>query len=398
MARAGGLAGSRVRSALVTLALVGLWSWWLVGCRESAKRSDTRLVADAAPPWRPAQRVEPTPPSGMVWIPMGELVAGTPPGRVPRVADEEMPGTKLTLGGFFIDVFAYPNEEGAIPRTGTSHAESGQLCAEQGKRLCTELEWERACKGPQNFTYEYGDRYRPRLCSTGGASRMLPSGLRFGCRSEFGVRDLHGSIGEWTASRWGRGDGRELYALRGGNGADGELVGRCANATARHPTRRSADVGFRCCKGPQNEARVAFAIESGPALRARRRDMAETAQALLGVLPDDAKRALSEFGDLQIDRVWDWRPIGNVQLVVGGGCAGERPRRRCGVVIAEPPPGRGRTLAFAWSGKFAPVARIKGGARRLWIYGGDRQGSYRRPAVYEWGRVRLGEVERKLRE
>ena len=48
----------------------------------------------------------------MVWIPSGPLVAGTPEGSLPRVADEEMPGEQVILKGYYIDVFPYPNEEG----------------------------------------------------------------------------------------------------------------------------------------------------------------------------------------------------------------------------------------------------------------------------------------------
>ena len=62
-----------------------------------------------------APEVLPEPRQGMVWIPRGPLVAGTPEGSLPRVADEEMPGEQVILKGYYIDVFPYPNEEGAIP-------------------------------------------------------------------------------------------------------------------------------------------------------------------------------------------------------------------------------------------------------------------------------------------
>ncbi len=81
-------------------------------------------------------------------MPNGALVAGTPPDAFPRLADEEIPGEQFILNGF-IDVFPYPNEEGAIPLTNVSQEEARGLCAEKSKRLCTELEWERACKGPR---------------------------------------------------------------------------------------------------------------------------------------------------------------------------------------------------------------------------------------------------------
>ena len=58
----------------------------------------------------------------MVWIEPGPLVAGTPPQQLPRLADQEMPGEQVILKGFYIDVYPYPNEEGAIPLTSVSRA------------------------------------------------------------------------------------------------------------------------------------------------------------------------------------------------------------------------------------------------------------------------------------
>ena len=127
----------------------------------------------------------------------------------------------IELAGFYIDEFAYPNEAGAIPKTGMTRDEAAGLCAAQDKRLCTELEWERACKGPSNTTYEYGDSYRAAECTMGRAGRLAPSGLRVACKSAFGVHDLHGGPWEWTASVWRRGGdshigGRAWRQLRSG--------------------------------------------------------------------------------------------------------------------------------------------------------------------------------------
>ena len=58
----------------------------------------------------------------MAWIPRGPLVAGTPEGSLPRVADEEMPGEQIILKGYYIDIFPYPDEEGAIPLSNVTHA------------------------------------------------------------------------------------------------------------------------------------------------------------------------------------------------------------------------------------------------------------------------------------
>ena len=221
----------------------------------------------------PADGGEKVPPRrGMIWIPAGTLIAGTPKDRTPRVADEELTGEPVALHGFYIDEFAYPNEAGAIPKTGMSQIEAAGLCAAQEKRLCTELEWERACKGPTNSTYEYGDTYRAAECTMGVQSKLSPAGLRIGCKSAFGVHDLHGGPWEWTASVWRRGGDSTTVAVRGGNAEAGELVGRCANAMNGAPSSRRPDIGVRCCAGPSNTAEVVLAVTRGKTLEPRFED------------------------------------------------------------------------------------------------------------------------------
>jgi sulfatase-modifying factor enzyme 1 len=375
-----------------------VWASVFGGCRDvptSPAGVNAAPVSESAPPWSP-KVTAPTPPRGMVWVPEGALIAGTPPGRIPRIADQELPGEQLVLHGFFIDIFAYPNEEGAIPQTGVTRADAESSCAEQGKRLCTELEWERACKGPQNLTYEYGDRYRADACLTGHAPRMLPSGYRPACRSEFGARDLHGSVWEWTQSRFARGGSAELFTLRGGNSALGEVVGRCANAMGKPPQTVSSQVGFRCCKGDVNDARVSLRIERGPALTQRAQVDPDVPRVLDRLLPVSVQETLAGFGPWHIYGVWDWRPMGNVRLVVGTGCAGAAPARRCGVVIAQFTAGAPELMAWVWAGIYPAALRVREDATRLWVYGGDRTSNFRQPASFEWGSVRVGEVERKL--
>lgn len=369
-----------------------------VACREASPRPvPAEPAADAAPPpWQSSVKA-PTPPRGMVWVPEGALVAGTPEGRVPRLADQEMPGQQLVLHGFFIDLFPYPNEEGAIPRTGVTQREAEALCAEQKKRLCSELEWERACKGPENATYEYGDRYRADVCSTGRPPRMLPNGYRQGCRSEFGVRDMHGGVWEWTASRWGRGGDPKLVALRGGNGDAGDVVGRCANATSRLPNGASSTIGFRCCMGDVNEARVQVPVDRGKALDPRPQLEPSVAQRLEAIVPEEVNAALEGYGRWRPSALWDWRPISNVRFVVGGGCAEGARAQRCGVLLAEVVNGQPQFMAWVWSGLWPASVRLATDTRsRLWVYGGDRTSQLRQAVWFEAGRLRLGEVQRRF--
>ena len=84
-----------------------------------------------------------------------------------------------------------------------------------------ELELERACKGPDNLSYEYGEAYRPAVCGTGVARALIPNGFNAACRSAFGVSDLHGGVWTWTQSAWKRdSDKPGLVALRGGQAID----------------------------------------------------------------------------------------------------------------------------------------------------------------------------------
>jgi formylglycine-generating enzyme len=335
------------------------------------------------------------PQKGMVWIPPGALVAGTPPDSLPRIADEEMPGEQVIMKGFYIDIFSYPNEEGAIPLTNVTQPEAEGLCSELGKRLCTELEWERACKGPASTTYEYGERYRPDVCATGALPALRPSGLKVGCRSEFGVRDLHGGVWEWTASRWGRGVARELTTVRGGNAPAGELVGRCANAMGRPPESKAGSVGFRCCSGPKNAADITLNVSGGQKLEHKHSVDRKLARAIIAALPEEAKKDIGHR-EFKIDRSFVWRPIGNEDLVVMGGCAGIAQEPSCGIVITRVVLDRPSILAWASSGHWAPAVHTDVDARDIWLFGGDELGNFRRLVAYVWGRVSVGPKERRV--
>jgi hypothetical protein len=353
-------------------------------------------TALAKPPWDSGPRA-PAAPDGMVWIPPGALVAGTPQAVLPRIADEEMSGEQVVMKGFFISVYPYPNEEGAIPLANVTRVEAENLCAERKQRLCTELEWERACKGPENHLYEYGDRYRSDVCGTGTEPRMMPAGLRVACRSDFGVRDLHGSSFEWTASPWGRGRAEGLFAVRGGNGPAGELVARCANGVARPDTFKSASVGFRCCAGPRNDASVELHVERRPFLELREFDEAMK-KKLANALPDEGRAELRKDESFKVVRGWLWHPIGNEELIVGGGCTGGKVQRGCGVVVARRVLGEPVGLAWAGSGRYVPSLDLEYDPRYLWAYGGDERGHYRRLLTYAWGKVTPGATEHNVKK
>ena len=230
-------------------------------------------------------------------------------------------GVDVSLRAYYIDALPYPNEAGAIATTNVSRDEADQMCASKGKRLCTELEWERACKGAANTTYEYGDDYEGSNCGTGVTieeAARRPTGDRL-VQERLRRREMHGGAWEWTSSAWGRGHRENLGVLRGGNA----LAGRARRslrerARQRRSPRKSPTMGFRCCKGEPNTASVELPLQTGRALEPQLKPngprIGRAARAIPGV-------ALPDTGNFFITSAWTWRPVPNESVVLASGCA-----------------------------------------------------------------------------
>ena len=200
----------------------------------------------ASPPQDPAVESPPAAPQKTLErgkrrdIETGELLAGTHPGDFDWRPELEPLPFRVKLGEFAIDVLPYPNDPNVAPKRAKSADEAAAWCAEQGGRLCTELEWERACRGPDQHPFAAGTR----PCET------QP------CESGFGVAAL-GSSPEWTASRFGpSAEFRGQPVLRGKPAASTDrLDERCS---LRHPPSSNDGSGaaVRCCYGAPNAARV----------------------------------------------------------------------------------------------------------------------------------------------
>jgi formylglycine-generating enzyme len=384
------------RSAVGCAAWLGLFG--VTACHKGEASSSGATAAPSAS--HRSSIAAPTPPAaprrGMIWIEPGPLVAGTPPGQLPRLVDQEMPGEQVILKGFYIDVYPFPNEEGAIPLTNVTRDAAIKLCGEQDKRLCGELEWERACKGPSSSTFEYGASYRADRCGTGSDPSLKPSGLRVACRSDFGVRDMHGGAFEWTASPWGRGTEPGYFTVRGGNGPNGELIGRCANAEPRLPSTSAANIGFRCCAGPANTTEVVLDVKRGPKLEAKGVVDKQLAQAFLGALPADAEKQLRRYGEPRVEMFWIWRPLANEELHVARICAGLGKQPSCSLLFTRLGLGAPEVLGVASSGFVPGSLHIEQNPRELWILGGDDPGPFKRHVAYAWGSISIGAVERHV--
>jgi hypothetical protein len=158
---------------------------------------------------------------------------------------------------------------GAIPQGYISQPQAAAACSEAGKRLCTDTEWLRACRGETTTTYPYGDVHEPGRCNEArdahpvveyfGTSAdwiwseldhpciaQLPDGLDITglndrCASEDGAFDMMGNLHEWTADPAG--------TFRGGFYVDTTINGPgCNYATTAHDVSHwDYSTGFRCC-------------------------------------------------------------------------------------------------------------------------------------------------------
>ena len=178
---------------------------------------------------------------------------------------------------FCVDRYEYPNREGMLPAAVVTFQQARSACEEEGKRLCSEMEWSFACEGPKGLAFSYGDEAVARACNVGRPAIRLapdalweasdvatmverkdarvPSGAMKGCVGPFGARDLVGNVEEWVQSDV---PGFER-ALHGG-----EYTGAPSCRAVRQikqPSFRQLQTGFRCCRDPLRTPRHAEARE-----------------------------------------------------------------------------------------------------------------------------------------
>lgn len=180
-----------------------------------------------------------------VEIPAGTLRAGSTPGDPGRVPELEARNQDVELGPYGIDRLPYPNDPALPALLGKTRDEARRLCAERGARLCTELEWERACKGPKQDAFPSGVIWDPN-CTASAKT----------CASGFDVLGLGTTAGEWVSNDVVTSDDKRQALVRGAGKDAPAAAHRCA---ARHPTDPSTagqDIGFRCCHGAPNAAVV----------------------------------------------------------------------------------------------------------------------------------------------
>jgi formylglycine-generating enzyme len=176
---------------------------------------------------------------------------------------------------FCIDRYEYPNVVGELPWVLTSWRQAERICREQGKRLCTEDEYNFACEGPEMLPYVNGYERDPEVCNIDREYRQPDHskqlltyerclenaacreelarldqrhaiGSRLSCVSWTGAVDLNGNVNEWV-SRPGQ-DPPHRSGLKGGWW--GPVRNRCRPTVKFHKEfDYGYEAGFRCCRG-----------------------------------------------------------------------------------------------------------------------------------------------------
>ena len=123
-------------------------------------------------------------PADMILIPAGSFTMGTA-ATDPQKDFDDLEAKPKYVKQFCIDIYEYPNKEGAKPIQSLTYGQAQKHCQQKGKRLCKEEEWEKACKGPNGYRYPYGNRYSASICNT-AKTGTIPSGQLNRCKSGYG--------------------------------------------------------------------------------------------------------------------------------------------------------------------------------------------------------------------
>ncbi len=253
-------------------------------------------------------------------VPAGSYASGSTPGDDGREPAIEPLLVPVKLGAFKIDALPQPNDPATPPRHVGSREEAAEICKAQSGRLCTELEWEHACKGKDDDAYATGNAW-DRACIDKPET----------CVSGFGARAMGARL-EWTASTFPA-TGSEAFR---GALEDDLVPGTRGCARRKKATNKErANATVRCCYGDPNAAEIA-PIESKPAFRKPKLEGAELVKVLNtfpafarlegvrgsveGEVTDVQKR--SGAGHDGITFAWQpvlWSPETGVEVVVATG-------------------------------------------------------------------------------
>ena len=200
----------------------------------------------------PSQREAALCPAEMSYVPAGTFLAGASgeqvelPDYQPDIVRDPRPRGEFETAAYCIDRYEFPNIQGKVPVGKVAWSRAQETCESFGKRLCSSDEWEKACKGPKNTIYSFGDTWDPSICT---ASKDYKLGGMADCRSAYFVFDMSGGLTEWTGTK--RASSKSRYVVKGGSKSSPEHGYRCAFSNDQRGNYGASDssLSFRCYKG-----------------------------------------------------------------------------------------------------------------------------------------------------
>ena len=217
----------------------------------------------------------------MVLIPAGEFVLGVNPDQriIQFMSDATLalnaqPAQRIHLKAFYIDLhevtyeafrlfkpkIEYDIKDHREPIRGVSWYEADAYCFWLGKRLPTEMEWEKAARGTDERLFVWGSEFNRKNANFG--RQVQPVGKFRMDTSTYGPRDMNGNVSEWTSSWYQPYSkskhkdmlfGEKVKILRGGSFHKQEhgFMKEFTMLPYRNfapPSQRFWDTGFRCAK------------------------------------------------------------------------------------------------------------------------------------------------------
>ncbi len=142
-----------------------------------------------------------------------------------------------------------PDERLDHPVSRVSLADAQSYSRWVGKRLPTELEWEKAARGSLYRRYPYGKHFWGKAANTAEARKGGPVSVGsypLG-RSPYGLFDMCGNVCEWTTTLFNPQAPVPNRVAKGGSYLSDRNQCRVATRKRVNPTDGAVDVGFRCC-------------------------------------------------------------------------------------------------------------------------------------------------------